>query len=142
MHPNTRALIAVAAARLIAGGPVGPVFDHSRLRNLPLSGWVGDGRVAIFDIERRCYFMGSNGSFHDHGRAAHILLRISGHTFSGYDHGDHQQFSGSMKDGSVLLYDFGESAYFTYTVGAAAPVSPSPSPGDDAPPAPESATEG
>jgi hypothetical protein len=116
MHPNTRALIAAAAARLTAGGIVGPVYDHSRLRYVKLSGSVGDGRVAIFDQERRCYFLGSNGSFYDHGRAAQVLLRITGRTFSGFDHGDGHQFTGSLQDGGVSIYDHGESAYFNYRV--------------------------
>lgn len=118
MHPNTRALIAAAAARLTAGGIVGPVYDHSRLRYVKLSGSVGDGRVAIFDQERRCYFLGSHGSFYDHGRAAQVLLRINGRTFSGFDHGDGVQFTGSLQDGSVSIYDHGESAYFNYRVEA------------------------
>jgi hypothetical protein len=116
MHPNTRALIAAAAARLTAGGTVGPVYDHSRLRYVKLSGSVGNGHVAIFDQERRCYFLGSNGSFYDHGRGVQILLRINGRTFSGFDHGDGHQFTGSLQDGGVSIYDHGESAYFNYRV--------------------------
>ncbi len=116
MHPNTRALVAVAAERLTSGGPVGPVYDYSRLRYVQCSGFVSDGRVAIYDQERRCQFVGGNGSFHDHGRGALVLLRVSGRTFSGHDHGDGHRFSGSVEGGAVLIYDFGESSYFSYRV--------------------------
>jgi len=118
MHPNTRALVAAAAERLTAGGTVGPVYDHSRLKYVKLSGVVNDGWVSIFDLERKCQFVGSNGSFYDHGRGVQVLLRVTGSNFSGYDHGDGHHFSGNLKPGAVLLYDYGVSTYFTYSVTA------------------------
>jgi hypothetical protein len=117
MHPNTRALVAVVAARLVSGhGTAGAVYDHSQSRHILVSGTVSGGQVALYDHDRGCHFSGSGGGYYDHGRGVHVSLQVNGSNFSGYDHGDGHHFSGSVSGNAVSIYDHGESSHFHYSV--------------------------
>ena len=116
MHPNTRALVAVVAARLAAnGGSVAAVYDYSRSRYIQVSGSASFASVSLYDHERNCHFSGSGSSLYDHGRGCHVSLQVSGSNFSGYDYGDGHHFSGSVSANGVSVYDFGESSSFNYS---------------------------
>lgn len=117
MHPNTRALIAVTAARLVAGGGnAGAVYDFSQSRHIQVSGSVSNSSVSLYDYDRGCHFSGSATSLYDYGRSCHVSLQVNGSSFSGYDFGDGQHFNGTVSGNSVSLYDFGESSHFNYSV--------------------------
>jgi hypothetical protein len=117
MHPNTRALVAVVAARLVSGdGDVGAVYDHSQSRHILVSGSVSGGQVALYDHDRGCHFSGSGGGYYDHGRGVHVSLQVNGNNVSGYDHDASHHFSGSVSANAVSIYDHGESSHFHYSV--------------------------
>ena len=117
MNPNTRALVAAAAARIVSGGgQVGAVYDYSQSRHIQLSGSINDDQVSLYDYDRGCHFSGSGGSLYDYGRSSHVSLQVSGNNFSGYDYGDGHHFTGSVSGKSVSIYDYGESSHFSYSV--------------------------
>lgn len=116
MHPNTRALVAAAAARLVVGGGnAGAVYDYSQSRHIQISGSVSGGNVALYDYDRGCHFSGSGSSLYDYGRGCHVSLQINGTSFSGYDYGAGHHFTGTVNGSSVSVYDYGESSHFNYS---------------------------
>jgi len=116
MHPNTRALVAAVASRLVGGGgSVGAVYDYSQSRHMQVSGSVGAGSVSLYDHDRGCHFSGSGSSLYDYGRGCHVSLQVHGNSFSGYDYGDGHHFSGTVNGNSVSIYDYGESSHFNYS---------------------------
>jgi hypothetical protein len=116
MHPNTRALIAAAVAKLaVGGGDVSSIYDFSQSRHIQISGSAHGGNVALYDYDRGCHFSGSESSMYDYGRGCHISLQMNGSSFSGYDYGDGHHFSGTVSGNSVSVYDYGESSHFNYS---------------------------
>jgi len=116
MPPNTRALIAAAAVRLVAGGgTVGAVYDYSRSRHVQVSGSANNGNVSLYDYDIGCHFSGSDTSLYDYGRGCHVSLQIDGKNISGYDFGAGHHFSGTVDGNSVSIYDYGESSHFNYS---------------------------
>lgn len=116
MHPNTRALVAAAASKIVAGGGnVGAVYDYSQSRHIQVSGSANGDSVSLYDYDRGCHFSGSGGSLYDYGRGCHVSLQCDGSSFSGYDYGDGHHFSGMVNGNDVSLYDFGESSHFNYS---------------------------
>jgi len=116
MHPNTRALVAAVASRLVgSGGSVGAVYDYSQSRHIQVSGSVGAGSVWLYNHDRGCHFSGSGSSLYDYGRGCHVSLQVHGNSFSGYDYGDGHHFSGTVNGNSVSIYDYGESSHFNYS---------------------------
>jgi hypothetical protein len=117
MHPNTRALVAAAAARLaVGGGNAGAIYDYSQSRHIQISGSASDGNISLYDYDRGCHFSGSGGSLYDYGRGCHVSLQVNGTSFTGYDYGDGHHFSGTVNGNSVSVYDYGESSHFNYSV--------------------------
>lgn len=115
MHPNTRALVAAAAAELVAGGEsAGAIYDYSQSRHIQISGSARAGNVSLYDYDRGCHFSGSGGSLFDYGRGCHVSLQVRGNSLSGYDYGDSHHFSGTVNGNSVSIYDYGESSHFNY----------------------------
>jgi hypothetical protein len=116
MPPNTRALIAGAVARLVAGGgDVGAVYDYARSRHIQVSGSAHVGNISLYDYDRGCHFSGSDTSLYDYGRGCHVSLQIDGNSFSGYDFGTSHHFSGTVNDNAISFYDYGESSFFNYS---------------------------
>ena len=116
MHPNTRALVAAAAAMLVAGGGnAGAIYDYSQSRHIQISGSASDGNISLYDYDRCCHFSGSDGSLYDYGRGCHVSLQVNGTSFTGYDYGDGHHFSGTVNGNSVSVYDYGESSHFNYS---------------------------
>jgi hypothetical protein len=116
MGPNTRALVAATAARLVSGdGNVNAVFDYSESRYVQISGSVRRGHVALYDYDRGCHFSGSSGSLYDYGRSSHVSIQINGNSFNGYDYGDGHYYSGTVSGNAITIYDYGKSSYFNYT---------------------------
>lgn len=116
MHPNTRALVAAVAARLVAGGGnVGAVYDYSQSRYVQASGSANSGDVSLYDYDRGCHLSGSGSSLYDYGRGCHVSLQVAGTNFSGYDYGDGHHFSGTVSGNLISIYDHGESSYFNYS---------------------------
>jgi len=116
MHPNTRACIAFVAAELISFLNSRSVYDHSRSIQIKIDGTVSDSVVSIHDEERQCVLKGDSSHLYDDIRKTVISLNIKGSRFGGCDFGDHRYFSGYVNGKSVVLYDYGESAYFNYSV--------------------------
>ena len=116
MHPNTRALVASAALRIVGGGGnVGAIYDYSTSRHIQISGSATSGKVSLYDHDRGCHVSGSGTHLYDYGSGCHINLQINGTNFSGYDYGDGDHFSGTVKGNSVSVYDYGESSHFNYS---------------------------
>jgi hypothetical protein len=116
MHPNTRALVAAAVAKLVeGGGNVSAIYDYSQSRHIQISGSTSGGNVSLYDHERGCHFSGSGGSLYDYGRGCHVSLQVNGDSFSGYDYGDGHHFSGTVNGKSVSVYDFGQASHCNYS---------------------------
>ena len=96
MHPSSRALVAVVAARSVSGdGDAGAAYDHSSSRHILLSGSVSRGEVGFTTMIADAASRGPAEATTTTAAAFTYRFR-SGGNVSGYDHGDGHHFSGSV----------------------------------------------
>jgi hypothetical protein len=70
-----------------------------------------------FDYDSSSHISGAkDGNLYHYGHGAHVSLKVSGQSFTGYDYKSGSHFSGKVNGGRVQVYDYGTSRYFDYSV--------------------------
>jgi hypothetical protein len=77
---------------------------------------VSNGRVSGYDYGESCFFDGNMNSLYHYGESCHLELKPQGNgKYSGYDYGSSCHFEVTVRGNNADLYDYGESAYFSYS---------------------------
>ncbi|MGO4167207.1 hypothetical protein [Novosphingobium sp. PhB57] len=121
MLPETRAMIAAAAYAFVAGKKVAGVFDHSAKRDLQIAAESRGTQLQGFDGDRAVKFGGTLPEIYDTGAEAFVSMEIDGAKVRGHDRGADHAYSAQVTDHFVQLYDYGESAWFTFDIRGAEP---------------------
>jgi len=120
MNPNSRAVIAYIAGRLVTGFHSNSVFDYSQSKYLQITGTVAAGIVQVFDYEDQANISGSgngtNFSLFHYGEGSHITLNILRPNFKGFDYGTGSHFQGSVQGRIIQLFDFSTGEYYQYQI--------------------------
>jgi hypothetical protein len=112
MREETRRAAVYIAATKVAAKQKGLIYDHDCGRYTVMS---GDSSHA-FDHEARAHITESGDFLYHHGTQSYISLTVNGCNFSGYDYRSNGHFMGSVRGGTVQLYDYAEGRYFNYNV--------------------------
>jgi hypothetical protein len=108
MKEETRRAVAyVAAQRIIGTAPESLYSCESR--------WV-TAMSAGFDVDAQSAINASGASVYHHGAAGHINLQVNPPWFSGFAYKEGHHFYGSILEGSIEIYDYGEGRYYYYRV--------------------------
>jgi hypothetical protein len=111
MKEEIRRAIAHAAVVQIGGTAHSHIYSYNEGHHTLFSGSGAGG----FDHAAGAHVLASGSNLYHPGLASHILLKVHGRNFNGYDHESGSHFSGSVNGNSVQLYDCGEGRYFNYT---------------------------
>jgi len=119
MDKDTRARLAFIVGRIVAETTKAGIFDHSERRHRVLSGTGSREAIQIYDANSATHLKGVgdgvNFRLYDHGRGAHLTLKLLGNTFSGQDYGSGHAFSGIMHGTEIQLFDHGDGSWSHYT---------------------------
>ncbi len=117
MKDCTRRAIAYVVGRKSSGRNSSNVYDYSVGSHHPFGGTVNNDSVAVYDYTERCHVGGTLPNIYHYGNNNHINLRINqGGQFSGYDYDECCHFSGNVSGNKVSIYDYGVSAYFSFSI--------------------------
>jgi hypothetical protein len=120
MKPNPRASIAYIAGCLISRITASALYDQAQDRQIAMSGRFGYDTVEVHDHDAGCHIVGmKNGaelSLYHSGEEHKMSLKINGNQFTGHDSGSNCSFNGSVQGNAVRIYDYGQGAYFSYSI--------------------------
>jgi hypothetical protein len=69
-----------------------------------------------YDYTNSCHISGTLPNLYHYGVSSHLQLTPSDSgTYNGYDYDTSSQFSVRVTGNRADIYDYGESAYFSYT---------------------------
>lgn len=116
MLPHTRAMVAAATFAFIAGRKVAGVYDHAAARHLRIAAEARGEHLQGYDGDRNARFGGTLPELYDASDKAHVSIEIDGQTARGHDRGSASDWSVTVTERQVQLYDHGESAWFTFDI--------------------------
>lgn len=116
MVPHTRAMVAAAAYAFIFGKKVTGIHDHSSGRDLRIAAECRGDQLQGFDGDRSVRFGGTLPELYDAGDRAFVSLELDGARVRGYDRGSSSAYAAQVTDQQVQLYDYSQSAWFTFDI--------------------------
>lgn len=119
MLPHTRAMIAAAAYAFITRQKVAGMHDHATGRDLQIAAESRGNHLQGFDGDRSVQFGGTLPELFDAGSGGFVSLEISGPNARGFDRGSAGSYAAQVSDSRVQVYDYSQSAWFTFSVQVA-----------------------
>jgi hypothetical protein len=119
MLPHTRAMAVAAAFAFITGRKVAGLYDHTAARHLRIAAEARGAHLQGYDGDRAARFGGELPELYDAADKAFIAIEIGGLTARGHDRGSATDWSATVTDRQVQLYDHGEAAWFAFDVQVA-----------------------
>lgn len=116
MLPHTRAIVAAAAHAFISGRKVAGVHDHDLGQDLRIAAEVRGDRLQGIDGDRSSKFSGSRTEIYDAADRAFVSLEINGLNAHGFDRGSSSQYSLTVTDQVVQLYDHSANVWFAFSI--------------------------
>lgn len=116
MLPHTRAIVAAAAHAFMFGRRVAGVHDHDSGEDLRIAAEVRGDRLQGMDGDRSSKFSGSRTEIYDAADNAFVSMEIDGLKAHGFDRGSSSQYSLTVTDQIVQLYDHSTGVWFAYSI--------------------------
>ncbi|WP_372730845.1 hypothetical protein [Novosphingobium sp.] len=116
MSPHTRAIVAAAAHAFMVGRRVAGVHDHASGQDLRIAAEVRGDRLQGMDGDRSSKFSGSRTEIYDSADNAFVSLDINGLNAHGFDRASSSQYSLTVTDQVVQLYDHSAGVWFAFSI--------------------------
>lgn len=116
MSPRTRAIVAAAVHAFMFGKKVAGVHDHASGQDLRIAAEVRGDQLQGMDGDRSSKFSGSRTEIYDAAENTFVSLEIDGLKAHGFDRGSSSQYSLTVTDQVVQLYDHSAGAWFAYSI--------------------------
>lgn len=119
MKDSARARVAAVVASAAAKKSVSSVYDYTTGGHRSVSVDATSGGVTGFDYTTSSHISaGSSGNlgFYDYEFGSHVQLDLVGEQFTGYDYLSGTHFSGTVRNGSVSVFDYETGKHHSYSV--------------------------
>ncbi len=119
MQPDTRTCIAYIAGRIVSGRGHFVLYDYARALHIDMSGRTHSHCLRQFGNARKISLSRSDrgGRYRYTCRSGHFFdVAVHDTTFIGYVSEGSSHFIGTVRGEAIYLYDYSESADFSYRI--------------------------
>jgi hypothetical protein len=116
MKQHVRAAAAAIALAHSMGRNITGVHDYSGGGYKSISVSISGNNVSGYDYASNCHVSGTLPSLYHYGVSSHLQLTPNGTgAYNGYDYNTSTHFTVRVSGNRADIYDYGESAYFSYS---------------------------
>ena len=119
MLPHMRAIVAASAYAILSGKKVAGVHDHDAGKHRRIAAECRGDWLQAYDGDREAYFGGDLPELYDRGEKAFVSLERDGAGVRGFDRASENFYTAKVTDQLVEFYDYGEGAWFAFSVQTA-----------------------
>lgn len=116
MEDHVRAAIAAAALAHSKKIKLSSVYSYSESRYRSIEAAFSGAKLTGYDYDSGCHFDGSAPNLYHYGVGSHVEFNVkSGGHYDGYDYHSSSHFEVKVVGNEAEVYDYGSSAFFSYS---------------------------